>query len=99
MLRCITCRTAISRFLLFVKPNLPFGLDCRFKPSLLVVMNSVGLQALSTGRVVYIIRMGGRYELRKVTCQDQAHSVDTSCGALCVTVSSLEEHQHAPRSR
>jgi hypothetical protein len=62
MLKCITCRTAISRHLSFVEPVLPFGLNCRFKPSLVVVMNTVGLQALSASDKFEssdIVRIGG----------------------------------------
>lgn len=62
MLRYITCRTAISRDGLFVEPVLLFGLNCRFKPSLVVAMNTVGLQALSTSDKFEssdIVRIGG----------------------------------------
>lgn len=68
----------------------------------MVVMNTVDLQAFSTNDKLEsfdIIRIGARYELRKVTCQDQAHSFDATCGALCVTIHQSGEHQHAPRSR
>ena len=51
----------------------------------MVIMNTVGLQAFSTNDKLEsfaIMRIGARYELEKVTCQDHAHSLDATCGAF-----------------